>query len=100
MRKRWRCGTASLPRWKRPSAPACAPDPMRDFLSLDDLSPPELADVLDLAATIKKDVSAFGDRLAGKQIALLFEKPSLRTRISFEVGVTTMGGHALVVRND
>ena len=73
---------------------------MRNLLSLDDLSSEELAAILDLAAQVKAKPAAYIDRLAGKQIALLFEKPSLRTRISFEVGVTSMGGHALVVRNE
>ncbi len=73
---------------------------MRDFLSLDDLSPEELAAILDSADAIKTHRSDYSDRLAGRQIALLFEKPSLRTRISFEVGVTAMGGHALVVRKE
>ena len=72
----------------------------RSFLSLDDLTADELADVLDLAASIKSDKAAYADRLKDRQVALLFEKPSLRTRISFEVGVTSMGGHALVIRAD
>lgn len=73
---------------------------MRDLLSLDDLSAEELVEILDLAAQVKAKPASFGERLKGRQVALLFEKPSLRTRISFEVGVTSMGGHALVVRND
>lgn len=73
---------------------------MRDFLSLDDVGPDELASILDLAARIKSDPSAYGDRLRGRQVALLFEKPSLRTRVSFEVGINTMGGRALVMRNE
>ena len=73
---------------------------MRNLLSLDDLSSEELAAVLDLAGQVKAEPAAFADRLAGKQVVLLFEKPSLRTRISFEAAVTSMGGHALVVRNE
>lgn len=73
---------------------------MRDLLSLDDLSPEELAEILELAARVKSDRGSFSDRLQGRQIALVFEKPSLRTRVSFEVGITSMGGHALIVRSE
>ena len=72
----------------------------RGLLSLDDLTPDELIYILDLARSVKADPDAYSDRLQGRQIALLFEKPSLRTRISFEVGITRMGGHALIVRKD
>jgi ornithine carbamoyltransferase len=64
----------------------------RDFLSVIDLSPQEANSLLERAIQMKK-----GDRarpLAGKNIALLFEKPSLRTRASFDVGVQQLGGHA------
>lgn len=70
---------------------------IRHFLRDDDLSPAEQAAVLDLAATMKQD--RYGHRpLAGpRAVALLFDKPSLRTRVSFEVGVAELGGHPLVV---
>jgi ornithine carbamoyltransferase len=72
----------------------------RDFLSLDDLSPEELRDLLTAAHHAKKEPGRWRDRIAGKQIALIFEKPSTRTRVSFETAVETMGGHAVVLRGD
>jgi ornithine carbamoyltransferase len=72
----------------------------RDFLSVDDLSTDELLSLLDAADEIKAKPAEFSDALSGKQIALVFEKPSTRTRVSFEVAITSMGGHALVLRGD
>jgi ornithine carbamoyltransferase len=69
----------------------------RDYLSVDDLSSEELAHVLDLAATLKADRSLHARALAGKSIALLFEKSSTRTRVSFEVGVAQLGAHPLAL---
>jgi len=70
---------------------------LRHFLRDDDLSPAELAQVLDLAAAMKAD--RFGHRpLAGpKSVALLFDKPTLRTQLSFSVGVSELGGQPIVV---
>jgi ornithine carbamoyltransferase len=69
----------------------------RHFLRDDDLSPPEQAEVLTLAAAMKTD--RFGYRpLAGpRTVAVLFDKPSTRTRISFSVGIAELGGHPLLV---
>jgi len=69
----------------------------RHFLRDDDLSPSEQAEVLDLASTMKAD--RYGQRpLAGPvSVAVLFDKPSLRTRFSFDVGITELGGHPVVV---
>jgi ornithine carbamoyltransferase len=72
----------------------------RDFLSMDDLSPEELVGLLDDADKAKKDPASWSDRIAGTQIVLVFEKPSTRTRVSFEAAVTSMGGHAIVLRRD
>ena len=69
----------------------------RDYLSVDDLTPGELGRLLTLAATVKADPDPFADRLAGATIALIFEKPSTRTRVSFEVGVVQLGAHPLVL---
>ncbi|MFF5181095.1 ornithine carbamoyltransferase [Micromonospora sp. NPDC000316] len=70
---------------------------IRHFLRDDDLSPAEQSTVLDLAARMKAD--RFGHRpLAGpRSVAVLFDKQSLRTRISFDVGIAELGGHPLVV---
>jgi ornithine carbamoyltransferase len=69
----------------------------RHFLRDDDLSPADQAEVLDRAAAMKAD--RFGDRpLAGpRTVAVLFDKPSTRTRISFSVGIAELGGHPLIV---
>ena len=69
----------------------------RHFLRDDDLSPAEQAEVLDLAKAMKAD--RLGRRpLAGpKTVALLFDKPSLRTRVSFTVGVAELGGQPLEI---
>jgi ornithine carbamoyltransferase len=72
----------------------------RDFLSIDDLSAEELRTLLEDAAKAKAGPGRLADALAGKQIALIFEKPSTRTRVSFEAAVATMGGHAIVLRGD
>lgn len=70
---------------------------IRHFLRDDDLSPAEQATVLELAARMKAD--RFGYRpLAGpRSVAVLFDKPSLRTRMSFDAGIAELGGHPLVV---
>jgi ornithine carbamoyltransferase len=70
---------------------------MRHYLSVDDLSTTELAEILDLAAHVKSDPSPMSDALRGRSIAMIFEKPSTRTRVSFEVGVTQLGAHAVVL---
>ncbi|AVT40249.1 ornithine carbamoyltransferase [Plantactinospora sp. BB1] len=69
----------------------------RHFLRDDDLSPAEQSAVLDLAARMKAD--RYGVRpLAGpRAVAVLFDKPSLRTRLSFDVGIAELGGHPIVV---
>lgn len=72
----------------------------RDFLSMDDVSPEELVSLLDDADKAKAHPGKLARRIAGKQVALIFEKPSTRTRVSFEVAVTSMGGHAVVLRGD
>jgi ornithine carbamoyltransferase len=70
---------------------------IRHFLRDDDLSPAEQAAVLDVAAAMKAD--RYGRKpLAGpRAVAVIFEKPSLRTRVSFEAGVAELGGHPLVI---
>ncbi|MFI0421988.1 ornithine carbamoyltransferase [Spongiactinospora sp. 9N601] len=69
----------------------------RHFLQDDDLSPAEQAQVLDLADAMKKD--RFGHRpLAGPQtVAVLFDKHSTRTRVSFATGIADLGGHPLII---
>jgi ornithine carbamoyltransferase len=71
---------------------------VRHFLLDTDISAAEQADILEDAARRKRTrrVSE-GTPLAGRSIALVFEKPSTRTRLSFEVGVVELGGHPLVI---
>src|SRR5256712_4248868 len=69
----------------------------RDFLSVDDLSPEEVRFVLDTAVDLKRRSKA-GERpplLAGRVLVMIFEKPSLRTRVTFETGMWELGGHAI-----
>lgn len=68
-----------------------------DFLSIDDLSPQELADLLDRSAAVKADPRAHARGLAGRTVAMIFEKPSTRTRVSFEVAISSAGGHPLAL---
>jgi ornithine carbamoyltransferase len=70
---------------------------VHDYLSVDDLSPKELEGLLDLAADVKARPEHYEGRLAGRSIALIFEKPSTRTRVSFEVGVAQLGAHSVVL---
>ncbi|MGH2699134.1 MAG: ornithine carbamoyltransferase [Actinomycetota bacterium] len=72
----------------------------RDYLSVDDLSTEELTTLLDDAGAVKKKPQARTDALAGRHVALIFEKPSTRTRVSMEVAVTGLGGTAIVLRSD
>ncbi len=65
----------------------------RDLLSIADLSPDELEFLINSALSMKRDGSP--PVLEGKTIALIFEKPSLRTRVSFEVGMKQLGGSAI-----
>src|SRR5438067_1160256 len=73
-------------------------DPMRHLLTLDDITPAALERPYAQALTLKR-MRATGvattPALAGKTVALLFEKPSLRTRVSFEVATREVGGASL-----
>lgn len=69
----------------------------RHFIDMKDLAREELIAVLDRADAMKRDRAAVRKAapLHGKTMAMIFQKPSLRTRVSFETGMTLMGGHAL-----
>jgi ornithine carbamoyltransferase len=73
--------------------------PPRHLLTGAELSPVELDELLARALELKRDPLA-STALAGSTVALIFEKPSTRTRISFEVGVHELGGHPMVLRSD
>jgi len=72
---------------------------IRHFLTGEELTGAELGALLDRAAELKADRHA-SRALEGRSVALVFEMPSTRTRVSFEVGVTELGGHPVVLRSD
>ena len=69
----------------------------RDLISLADLTREQLDEILTLAQRLKADRKSGWPHplLAGKTLAMIFEKPSLRTRVTFEVGIAQLGGHAV-----
>jgi ornithine carbamoyltransferase len=73
---------------------------MNDFVSIRDLSPNQIRDLLDLACHVKANPGAYAGALHGKTLAMIFEKPSLRTRVTFDVGMEQLGGHALYLSPD
>jgi ornithine carbamoyltransferase len=73
------------------------------FIAVADHSAEELTRLLDVAARLKKQLKETGKNdplLAGKTLAMIFEKPSLRTRVSFAVAMTQLGGSGLVLRQE
>jgi ornithine carbamoyltransferase len=70
---------------------------IRHFLRDDDLKPDEQAEVLALAADLKKDPFSYRPLDGPRGVAVIFDKNSTRTRFSFEVGIAQLGGHAVVV---
>jgi len=73
---------------------------MKDFLSINDCPSEQLGELLKLSSELKKLYKSGGRDLclSGKMLAMLFEKPSLRTRISFQVAMTDLGGNAIYVK--
>ncbi len=69
--------------------------PARDFLSIRDFTPEQIQKLLDLARHIKSNPADYAQALKGKTLAMIFEKPSLRTRVSFDVGIQQLGGFSL-----
>jgi ornithine carbamoyltransferase len=69
----------------------------RDLISIQDFQPDELACALELAAAMKLRPADYRGTLVGKQIVLFFEKPSLRTRLTFEAGINALGGSSFFV---
>lgn len=68
---------------------------MKHLLTLNDLDPASILRILDRADLMKKDPAAFSTAMAGRSLLMVFEKPSLRTRVSFESGFARMGGHPI-----
>jgi ornithine carbamoyltransferase len=77
--------------------PSISKPAMTDLVSTRDLRPSEVRSVLDLAAVVKARPSDFRRTLEGKQLVMFFEKPSLRTRLTFEAGMSSLGGTAFFV---
>jgi ornithine carbamoyltransferase len=75
---------------------------MQHFLSLADLAADEIQRLLDLAIELKQEHRQGGNRpiLAGKTLGMIFQKPSLRTRVSFDMAMLHLGGHALYLSPD
>lgn len=75
---------------------------MRHFLSLKDYSKEEILEIISLATTIKKELKegTYTPYLKNKNLAMIFEKSSTRTRVSFEVGINQLGGHPLFLSSD
>ena len=69
----------------------------RHFLRDDDLAPAEQAAVLDLADQMKKDSFGWQPLAGPRAVAVLFDKPSLRTRVSFTVGIAELGGFPMII---
>ena len=65
------------------------------FISINDLNTSEAKKVFNLALRVKNDPKKYNKSLKDKTLAMIFEKPSLRTRVSFEAGMTQLGGHAI-----
>ncbi|MFQ6371963.1 ornithine carbamoyltransferase [Shewanella sp. YIC-542] len=68
---------------------------MKHLLSLKDLSQSQLLALLELAQKIKANPAEYRHALDGKNVVMLFEKPSLRTRVSFDIGINKLGGHCV-----
>ena len=68
---------------------------VRSFLSIDEVSNREWQGLFELTRKVKSNPSEYSSRLAGKTLAMIFQKSSTRTRVSFEVGMYQLGGHAL-----
>ncbi len=67
----------------------------RDLIAIEDVKTHEISEILDLARDVKADKEKYSTSLKGKSLGLIFQKPSNRTRVSFEVGMFQLGGHSL-----
>jgi ornithine carbamoyltransferase len=68
---------------------------VHDLVADQDLTSNDVRTIFDLAGRVKSSPASYAKALAGKQLAMIFEKPSLRTRVTFEVGMTSMGGFGI-----
>ena len=69
----------------------------KNLLSLEELSPKEISFIIDLGIKLKKELKKGGHKpiLKNKTLVMIFQKPSTRTRVSFEIGMFQLGGYAL-----
>jgi len=67
----------------------------KDLISIHDLTVQNVRDIIETAIEVKANPDDYADVLQGRTLAMIFEKPSLRTRVSFEAGMTQLGGHAI-----
>jgi ornithine carbamoyltransferase len=72
----------------------------KDLISIKDLLKDEIDELLELAQALKLDPSAYYEKLKGKSLGLIFQKPSNRTRVSFEVGMYQLGGYTVYLGPD
>ena len=79
----------------RPRKKSSVPFEAKDFLSMKEMTPEDLNLLFKLTDKIKKTPESFFGRLKGKSLALLFQKPSMRTRVSFQVGMGELGGQSV-----
>jgi ornithine carbamoyltransferase len=84
----------------RPAASPTSGASSRDFLTLDELGSEGLRSLLDLTSRLKRDPDVFRNRLAGGRIGMIFDKPSTRTRVSFESAAWMLGMLPIVLRPD
>ena len=68
----------------------------KDFLSIKSVSNAEIRELITQAFAIKATPSRYAETLKGKALAMIFEKPSLRTRVTFDVGIQQMGGFPFI----
>ena len=72
----------------------------KDLLSIQDLTGEDFRYLIETAVEIKKDIRKYYDKLQGRTVVLIFDKPSLRTRITFEVAMRQLGGSSLYMRGE
>ena len=72
----------------------------QDLLTFANWTPEAAKELLALAVEMKANIDQYGDVLKGKSLVALFEKPSLRTRLSFEIGIHKLGGHLVYVDSE
>lgn len=68
---------------------------LENYLADDQLTKAQILALIELAIKIKQNPADYSQALAGKSVAMIFEKPSLRTHVSFDIGIAKLGGHAL-----